>query len=207
MLDHLSRGRIYWGIGHRAIPTDLSLFGVGTGTGIDVRERSAEALDVILKIWEAEGKFTYNGKYFQVDAPELDPVMERGLHMKPYQQPHPPIGVAATSLASGSIRIAGERGWIPMSSSNLAPQHLRDHWTVVEGKGPPKPARSAAVGIGALAGTSLWPALRSWQGNERGRCWAATTSSTSCPTARVPACSTPPRLTRKCPTRRWTWTT
>ena len=132
MLDHLSRGRIYWGVGHRAIPTDLSLFGVGADTGIDVRERSAEALDIILKIWEAEGKFTYNGKYFQVDAPELDPVMERGLHMKPYQQPHPPIGVAATSLASGSIRVAGERGWIPMSSSNLAPQHLRDHWTVVE---------------------------------------------------------------------------
>ena len=27
MLDHLTRGRFYWGIGHRAIPTDLALFG------------------------------------------------------------------------------------------------------------------------------------------------------------------------------------
>ncbi len=52
--------------------------------------------------------------------------------MKPYQLPHPPIGVAATSLASGSIKVAGEKGWIPMSSSNLAPQHLRGHWEVVE---------------------------------------------------------------------------
>ncbi len=132
MLDHLARGRLYWGIGHRAIPTDLALFGMGPQTGIDVRDKSAEALDIILKIWQAEGKFSYQGKYFQIDAPELDPVMERGLHMKPYQQPHPPIGVAATSLGSGSIRVAGERGWIPMSSSNLAPQYLRDHWQVVE---------------------------------------------------------------------------
>ena len=29
MLDHLARGRLYWGIGHRAIPTDLALFGMG----------------------------------------------------------------------------------------------------------------------------------------------------------------------------------
>jgi alkanesulfonate monooxygenase SsuD/methylene tetrahydromethanopterin reductase-like flavin-dependent oxidoreductase (luciferase family) len=132
MLDHLTRGRFYWGIGHRAIPTDLEMYGVGKGSGIDVREKSAEALDVILKMWESDGKFEYHGKYFNISAPELDPVLERGLHMKPLQQPHPPIGVAATSLGSSSIRVAGERGFIPMSSSNLAPQYLRDHWQVVE---------------------------------------------------------------------------
>ena len=147
MLDHLARGRLYWGIGHRAIPTDLALFGVGAGSGVDVRERSAEALDIILKIWQAEGKFSYQGKHFQIDAPELDPVMERGLHMKPYQQPHPPIGVAATSLGSGSIRVAGERGWIPMSSSNLAPQYLREHWEVVE---------DAAAGAGRACSRRDW---------------------------------------------------
>ena len=147
MLDHLARGRLYWGIGHRAIPTDLALFGVGAGSGVDVRERSAEAMDIILKIWQAEGKFRYQGKHFQIDAPELDPVMERGLHMKPYQQPHPPIGVAATSLGSGSIRVAGERGWIPMSSSNLAPQYLREHWEVVE---------DAAAGAGRACSRRDW---------------------------------------------------
>jgi alkanesulfonate monooxygenase SsuD/methylene tetrahydromethanopterin reductase-like flavin-dependent oxidoreductase (luciferase family) len=54
--------------------------------------------------------------------------------MKPYQKPHPPIGVAATSVGSHSIRLAGEHGWIPMSSSLLAPPHLKTHWqAVVEG--------------------------------------------------------------------------
>ena len=33
MLDHLTRGRLYWGIGHRAIPTDLQLFGMDPGQG------------------------------------------------------------------------------------------------------------------------------------------------------------------------------
>ena len=131
MLDHLARGRFYWGIGARAIPTDLELFGLDPKEGAMIRERSAEALDVILKIWENEGQFSYHGKYFNITAPELDPTLERGMYMKPYQKPHPPIGVAATSLASDSIRVAGQRGWIPMSSSNLAPQYLKGHWEVV----------------------------------------------------------------------------
>jgi alkanesulfonate monooxygenase SsuD/methylene tetrahydromethanopterin reductase-like flavin-dependent oxidoreductase (luciferase family) len=52
--------------------------------------------------------------------------------MKPYQQPHPQIGVASTTISSGSLRLAGERGWIPMSSSLLVPQYLKTHWQMVE---------------------------------------------------------------------------
>jgi len=147
MLDHLTRGRFYWGIGHRAIPTDLSLFGLDPKQGEAVREQAAEVLDIVLKIWASEGQFTYQGKYFNITAPELDPILERGLHMKPYQTPHPPIGVAATSIGSSSIRVAGEKGWIPMSSSNLAPQYLGGHWTEVE---------DAAAEAGRTADRSQW---------------------------------------------------
>jgi alkanesulfonate monooxygenase SsuD/methylene tetrahydromethanopterin reductase-like flavin-dependent oxidoreductase (luciferase family) len=147
MLDHLTRGRFYWGIGHRAIPTDLALFGLDPKQGDAVREQAAEVLDIVLKIWANEGPFRYHGKYFTIEAPELDAVLERGLHMKPYQQPHPPIGVAATSRGSSSIRVAGERGWIPMSSSNLAPQYLGEHWTLVE---------DAAVQAGQTMDRSQW---------------------------------------------------
>ncbi|MBM3942288.1 MAG: LLM class flavin-dependent oxidoreductase [SAR202 cluster bacterium] len=131
MLDHLARGRFYWGIGARAIPTDLEMFGLDPKQGREVRQRSAEVLDIVLKMWEADGKFSYHGQFFNIEAPALDATKERGLYMKPYQKPHPPIGVAGTSLGSDSIKIAGERGWIPMSSSNLAPQHLKGHWEVV----------------------------------------------------------------------------
>ena len=132
MLDHLARGRLYWGIGSGAIASDLQLFGINAADREAVRARAAEALDVILNLWASEGKFTYHGNYFDIDAPAMDTVKDRGLYMKPYQNPHPPIGVAASSIGSGSIRLAGERGWIPMSSSLLAPPHLAGHWQMVE---------------------------------------------------------------------------
>ena len=151
MLDHLARGRFYWGIGARAIATDLELFGMDPEGGDEVRERSQEVLDIVLKIWESEGKFTYQGKYHQISAPALDPVKERGLYIKPYQQPHPPIGVASTSVASASSRDVGARGWIPMSSSLLPSNHLRGHWEVVE---------QGAASVGRVADRSQWRIAR-----------------------------------------------
>jgi len=182
MLDHLTRGRFYWGIGHRAIPTDLALFGLDPKQGEAVREQAAEVLDIVLQIWTNDGKFSYHGKYFHIDAPELDAVLERGLHMKPYQQPHPPIGVAATSIASSSIRVAGTKGWIPMSSSNLAPRYLGQHWTAVE---------EAAAQAGRTAdrrqwriGRDVFVAQTPKETRARARAvWAATIRSTSVPTA------------------------
>ena len=132
MLDHMARGRFYWGIGGGAIPTDLALFGLEGLGPADVRARSAEALDVILKLWASDGSFRYQGQHFTVTAPDMDPVRERGYYMKPFQKPHPPIGVAGTSQGSAALRMAGERGWMPMSSSLLAPVHLKDHWPLVE---------------------------------------------------------------------------
>ena len=129
MLDHMARGRFQWGIGGGGIPTDLSLFGLDPST---VRARSAEVLDVVLKLWESEGPFSYHGKFFDIDTPIFDPVKDRGYYMKPYQRPHPPIAVAASTPGSASMRMAGERGWIPMSSSLLSRPFLNDHWRLVE---------------------------------------------------------------------------
>jgi alkanesulfonate monooxygenase SsuD/methylene tetrahydromethanopterin reductase-like flavin-dependent oxidoreductase (luciferase family) len=132
MLDHLARGRFYWGIGARALPTDLQLFGFDPTQGQETRERSREALEVILGLWSADGGYTHEGKYFRVHAPAMQPELERGLYMKPFQRPHPPIGVAGSTPGSPSIRLAGEKGWIPMSSSNLLPKYLRDQWETIE---------------------------------------------------------------------------
>jgi alkanesulfonate monooxygenase SsuD/methylene tetrahydromethanopterin reductase-like flavin-dependent oxidoreductase (luciferase family) len=69
-------------------------------------------------------------------------VKARGYYMKPFQQPHPPIAVAASTPDSSSMRMAGERGFIPMSSSLLARTYLSDHWKLVE-DGAAKSGRSA----------------------------------------------------------------
>jgi alkanesulfonate monooxygenase SsuD/methylene tetrahydromethanopterin reductase-like flavin-dependent oxidoreductase (luciferase family) len=148
MLDHMARGRFQWGIGGGGIPTDLSLFGLDPST---VRARSAEVLDVVLALWASEGRFTHHGKFFDIETPVLDPVKDRGYYMKPYQQPHPPIAVAASTPASASMRMAGERGWIPMSSSLLSRPYLGGHWRLVE---------DGAAGAGRRADRNEWRIAR-----------------------------------------------
>src|SRR5262249_59070430 len=74
MLDHMARGRFQWGIGGGGIPTDLSLFGLEPST---VRARSAEVLDVVLKLWESDGRFTPPGKVFRLHHTVLTPVQGR----------------------------------------------------------------------------------------------------------------------------------
>ena len=131
MLDHMARGRIYWGIGFRSIPTDLHLYGIEYNSMDDVREQGREALDVILGLWAAEeGRFGFEGKYYQVHAPEPSPAGGHKLYFKPYQQPHPPIGIAGSTPKTESIRMAGERGWIPMSL--LPNRFIPDLWQIVE---------------------------------------------------------------------------
>jgi alkanesulfonate monooxygenase SsuD/methylene tetrahydromethanopterin reductase-like flavin-dependent oxidoreductase (luciferase family) len=128
----MARGRFQWGIGGGGIPTDLSLLGLDHTNPAAVRARSAEVLDVVLKLWASEGPFAYHGQFFDIDTPPLDPVKDRGYYMKPYQKPHPPIAVAASTPSSNSMRMAGERGWIPMSSSLLSRPYLAGHWRLVE---------------------------------------------------------------------------
>jgi alkanesulfonate monooxygenase SsuD/methylene tetrahydromethanopterin reductase-like flavin-dependent oxidoreductase (luciferase family) len=132
MLDHMARGRFQWGIGGGGIPTDLSLFGLDPANPGAVRARSAEVLDVVLDLWASEGPFTHHGTFFDIETPAFDPVKDRGYYMKPYQRPHPPVAVAASTPGSGSMRMAGERGFIPMSSSLLSRPYLSGHWRLVE---------------------------------------------------------------------------
>lgn len=148
MLDHLARGRFQWGIGLGGIQTDMKLMGLDPG---EARERAAEALDVILGLWQADGGFSHHGEFFNIEAPALDPVTDRGLHMKPLQLPHPPISVAASTPKSSSLNIAGARGWSPMSSSLLSSTLLPGHWaSVAEG----------AASAGRTADRSQWRIAR-----------------------------------------------
>jgi alkanesulfonate monooxygenase SsuD/methylene tetrahydromethanopterin reductase-like flavin-dependent oxidoreductase (luciferase family) len=107
-----------------------------------VRARSAEVLEVVLALWASEGAFSHHGTFFDIEAPSFDPVKDRGYYMKPLQRPHPPIAVAASTPDSSSMGMAGERGWIPMSSSLLARSYLADHWRLVE-SGAAKGGRAA----------------------------------------------------------------
>ena len=130
MLDHLAKGRIYFGIGSAAGPTDLEMFGMKVEPG-ETKAMMEESIEVILKIWEGE-PFEHKGKYYHTVLPEPMPEARLAFHMKPYQVPHPPIAVAGSSPRSPTLEMVGERGWLPLSTCFLYDQYLPGHWDVVQ---------------------------------------------------------------------------
>lgn len=141
MLDHMSRGRVFLGIGSGGGDTDSQMFNIDVEAG-SLRERMQESIEVILKIWEGE-PFEYSGKFFQTKVSESTANSIFGFHMKPYQKPHPPIAVAGSSPYSGTLEKVGENGWLPLSSCFLYDGYLPSHWEVVE-KGASKSNKKAS---------------------------------------------------------------
>ena len=141
MLDHMARGRIYFGIGSGGAPTDTEMFDTDLSAG-SLRERMMESIEVILKMWEGK-PFEYNGRFFKTRLPEAQPDVRLGFHMKPYQKPHPPIAVAGSSPYSDTLEMVGERGWLPLSTCFLHSSMLPSHWEVVE-KGAKKASKQAS---------------------------------------------------------------
>ena len=125
MLDHISRGRLNFGIAASALPSDWEMFQIDVLAG-ENREMTRESIDCILNLWTQEPGWVHRGKYWKAAVPQP---AEPGLyhHIKPLQQPHPPIGVAGLSSPSPTLEMAGERGWIPMSL-NLNPGYVKGHW-------------------------------------------------------------------------------
>ena len=94
------------------------------------REMTREALDIILKLWTAEEPFDYPGKYWHVT--KTDRMLESLIpHIKPFEKPYPPIGVAGVSAGSETLKLAGEHGFLPMSL-NLNQTYVASHWASVE---------------------------------------------------------------------------
>ena len=137
-LDHMARGRFICGIAAGSIPTDLALLDLDAAAG-EHRERMQESLEIMLRIWnEPTTPWLYEGKYWTVRNPE--PVLSYGPHLRPYQTPHPPIALAGLSPNSGTLELAGSRGFIPLSLTFNTP-YLRGHWSAVE-RGAAKTGKS-----------------------------------------------------------------
>jgi alkanesulfonate monooxygenase SsuD/methylene tetrahydromethanopterin reductase-like flavin-dependent oxidoreductase (luciferase family) len=84
-LDHLSHGRFDFGIGRSGGPRAYDALGVPYE---ESQARFFEALEVILTAWKGE-PFSYTGKFYRFSDTTVTP--------RPYQQPHPPVRMAATT--------------------------------------------------------------------------------------------------------------
>ncbi|MGH7916415.1 MAG: LLM class flavin-dependent oxidoreductase [Candidatus Binataceae bacterium] len=95
--DQISHGRLIFGVGRSGFPRTYEAYGVPYG---ESRERFAEILEIVKRAW-AEDRFSYEGRFYSFHDICLVP--------KPFQQPHPPIRVAATS--ADTFPAAGELGY------------------------------------------------------------------------------------------------
>lgn len=129
MMDHLSEGRLNFGVAASGLPSDWAMFNVDGMSGQN-RDMTREALEIILRMWTEEAPWTHKGKYWTVTKPELMFDFLKP-HLLPVQKPHPPIAVAGLSKGSDTLKLAGERGFIPMSL-NLNPAYVASHWESVE---------------------------------------------------------------------------
>jgi alkanesulfonate monooxygenase SsuD/methylene tetrahydromethanopterin reductase-like flavin-dependent oxidoreductase (luciferase family) len=109
MVDQLSHGRVEFGTG-RSAPYEQMGMGIDPR---DTREMWDESLSMIPKIWESD-YFEHEGKFWNVPPRQVLP--------KPYQQPHPPIWVAA--LQPATYEIAAQKGIGVMALGVNAPSIL-----------------------------------------------------------------------------------
>ena len=130
-LDQMARGRFQWGVGVGGYPGDLEVFGYGDD-GLDNNRMTRESIQAILDIWNGADPGSYGGEFFNYTIPKFVESNGQRLHVKPYQKPHPPIGVAGVSDYSSTLKLAGQAGWIPMSINIVPPSHLKTHRSAIE---------------------------------------------------------------------------
>lgn len=105
-LDILSNGRAEWGTG-RSTPMEQTAFHVDREKS---RDHWKEAIEIVCGMWREE--------YFSWDSPTFQ-FPKRLVTPKPFQDPHPPCWMAATS--QGSAEIAGANGLGMLSFSIMQP--------------------------------------------------------------------------------------
>jgi limonene 1,2-monooxygenase len=124
LLDHLTRGRVIFGTGPGALPSDAYMMGIDP---VNQRPMMQESLEAILALFRAgPGERT---------SRETDwfTLRDAALHMRPYTWPYPEIACAAMISPSGP-RLAGSLGTSLLSLSMSVPggfAALETTWDVV----------------------------------------------------------------------------
>jgi limonene 1,2-monooxygenase len=146
LLDHLTRGRVLFGTGPGALPSDAFVMGIDP---LDQRRRMEESLEAILALLRSEEPVTRETDWFTMK--------EARLQLRPYSHPHFEVAVAAMISPSGP-RLAGTYG---VSLLSLSMQIIEggfaaigQAWGVVEEQaakvGGPAPDRDNWRVLGAM---------------------------------------------------------
>src|SRR5258708_27539596 len=135
MFNHMTKGRFIFGISPGALSSDAEALGQ---LGEDRNKMFAEAIDVILAIWDRDPPYDIdlpNNRYKITTQKTLVADIGKGVMYKPYQKPRPEIvGTVVAPFSKGVIAM-GERDFHPLTANFLLPQWIPSHWTnYTEGK-------------------------------------------------------------------------
>jgi alkanesulfonate monooxygenase SsuD/methylene tetrahydromethanopterin reductase-like flavin-dependent oxidoreductase (luciferase family) len=127
MFDQLSGGRFIMGIGPGGLVSDLEMFEVGQA---ELRPQMVqESIDIVLRLWAQDPPYEIDGRFWKFALKDnIWPEFKVGYIPRPLQQPHPPIALSIITPNSSSAKVAGERGWIPVSGNFFHKRYLRGHW-------------------------------------------------------------------------------
>ena len=123
-LDHLTRGRLIFGVGPGQLIADAYMMGVDPA---DLRRRLDEALSVLIPLMRGE-VVTRETDWFTL--------REARCHILPYQYPTMEIAVASAVSPTGA-RMAGKYGAAMLSVAASSPEGFRqlaNHWAICEEK-------------------------------------------------------------------------
>ena len=125
LLDHMTYGRVLFGVGPGALPGDAYMMGIPHEVQ---RERMDESLGIILRLFTETEPITYKSDWFEL--------REGLLQLKPYQRPYMHVAVASVQSPAG-VTLAGKHGTsvltitVPRDPS-AGPSDLAALWAIAE---------------------------------------------------------------------------
>lgn len=97
-LDHMTMGRVIFGMGPGLLPTDAEMIGVDIKS---LRDKLTEVAQIIVPLLSGE-EVTHETSWYKLDKART--------HLRPYTLPHPEIAVASAVTPSGGM-LAGRHGF------------------------------------------------------------------------------------------------
>jgi len=143
-VDHLSGGRLEFGIGAGWAENEHTMLGLPFGTAGDRADRLEEACQVIRSLWTHE-LTSFAGQHYQLTGAVAEP--------KPVQRPHPPIWIGGAGRRR-TLRIAAQHASV-WNAPGGSPEEVADLSGVLDrhcaeiGRDPTEIRRSVQVRIPA----------------------------------------------------------
>lgn len=138
LLDHLTKGRVMFGVGPGALPTDAAMLGLEPS---EMRPLLEEYMAIVMHLLTSEEPISYKSDRLTLN--------DARLHLRPYSEPLFDIAVAAVASPSGA-KLAGQYGAGVLSlgaTVAIGMDVLAHHWTIQE---------ETAAKFGQVADRSKW---------------------------------------------------